>query len=169
MKELVIGLGSNLGDRERNIAEALHLLSGEFGPPERVSSLHVTEPWGFESSNRFLNSVAFFRPPAVTEPEGQALEEALMGYLRVLLSVEERLGRSRLGSGYADRTIDLDLLFFGDTVLSVAGLTVPHPLLHQRAFVLKPLVEVCPGLVHPVMKKSAIELLEALNMLTDGY
>jgi 2-amino-4-hydroxy-6-hydroxymethyldihydropteridine diphosphokinase len=158
MKELVIGLGSNLGNRERNIADAVFLLSIEFGQPERVSALYETEPWGFDSVNRFLNAVALFRPRTVAA----GLEERLQGYLLTLLRVEERLGRSRSGEGYADRTIDLDLLFFGDTVLCIRGLTVPHPLLHERDFVLKPLAEVCPDLVHPVLKKSALELYGAL-------
>ena len=163
MKELVIGLGSNLGDRERNIADAVFLLSLEFGQPERVSALYETEPWGFESVNRFLNAVAVFRPGTAAV----GLEERLQGYLQTLLSVEERLGRSRSGEGYADRIIDLDLLFFGDTVLCIPGLTVPHPLLQERYFVLKPLVEVCPNLIHPVLKKSALELCEALNALSN--
>ncbi|MCK9323906.1 MAG: 2-amino-4-hydroxy-6-hydroxymethyldihydropteridine diphosphokinase [Bacteroidales bacterium] len=160
MKELVIGLGSNLGNREWNISEAIRLLSLEFGPPLKVSSLIETEPWGFNSDYAFLNAVALFSP--VVDSEASSAE-LLAGFMRLLFQIEAQLGRNRTKEGYADRTIDLDLLFYGDTVLCHPELTVPHPLLHKRGFVLIPLMETCPDLVHPVLRKTTRELLETLN------
>ena len=146
-----IGLGSNLGDRERTIEQAVALLRA--GPGVEVvseSTLRETEPWGPVAQPRFLN--------CAVEVETSLEPRALLG---VLLDVERRLGRVR-EERWGPRTIDLDLLLYGDAALDEPGLTVPHPRLHERAFVLEPLHELDPTLVVPG-RGPVEELLRALQ------
>jgi 2-amino-4-hydroxy-6-hydroxymethyldihydropteridine diphosphokinase len=128
-----VGLGSNLGDREAQIRHAAELIGAR-----RLSSIVETEPWGYEAQPKFLNAVA----EVETTLEPRAL-------LDQLLDVERQLGRERIGPRWGPRTVDLDLLVYGDRVLDEPGLTVPHPELAQRLFVLEPLAELAPLLVIP--------------------
>jgi 2-amino-4-hydroxy-6-hydroxymethyldihydropteridine diphosphokinase len=128
-----VGLGSNLGDREGTILAA----AGRLGP-HRLSPIVETEPWGYADQPRFLNAVAALE----TELPPRAL-------LDRLLEVERELGRVREGPRYGPRTIDLDLLLYGDAVIDEPGLTVPHPRLAERLFVLEPLLALDPGLFVP--------------------
>jgi 2-amino-4-hydroxy-6-hydroxymethyldihydropteridine diphosphokinase len=128
-----VGLGSNLGDRERLIRDAAELIGAA-----RLSTVIETEPWGHEDQPRFLNAVA--EVVTLLEPHP---------FLTFLLDVERRLGRERVGPRWGPRTIDLDLLLFGDQVVDEPGLVVPHPRLLQRLFVLEPLVELVPELEIP--------------------
>jgi 2-amino-4-hydroxy-6-hydroxymethyldihydropteridine diphosphokinase len=118
-----VGLGSNLGDRCRLIRDAAEAIGAV-----RLSPVIETEPWGYADQPRFLNAVA--------ELETEATPREL---LDLLLEVERRLGRTREGPRYGPRTIDLDLLLYGDDVVDEPGLQVPHPRLHERRFVLEPL------------------------------
>jgi 2-amino-4-hydroxy-6-hydroxymethyldihydropteridine diphosphokinase len=129
-----VGLGSNLGDREATIRAALSRLDGVVA----VSALRETDPVGFEDQPRFLNGVAALE----TELPPRAL-------LDRLLEVERSLGRTREGPRYGPRTIDLDLLVYGELELVEPGLTLPHPRLHERRFALEPLAELAPDLVVP--------------------
>ena len=124
-----VGLGSNLGDREALIRKAAALIGAS-----RLSSIIETEPWGYVDQPRFLNAVA----------EVETLLEA-RAFLRHLLDVEQRLGRERVGPQWGPRTIDLDLLLFGDEAIDEPGLVVPHPHLEERLFVLEPLAELVPS------------------------
>ena len=124
-----VGLGSNLGDRESLIREAAGLIGAV-----RLSTIIETEPWGYEEQPRFLNAVA--------EVETQLSARA---FLEQLLEVERRLGRERPGRPWGPRTIDLDLLLYGDEELDEPGLVVPHPHLEERLFVLEPLAELVPS------------------------
>jgi 2-amino-4-hydroxy-6-hydroxymethyldihydropteridine diphosphokinase len=128
-----VGLGANLGDREATIRSALAALPGVAA----VSTLRETEPLGVTDQPRFLNGVAAVE----TELSPRELLDSL-------LAVERRLGRERR-ERWGPRTIDLDLLLYGGEELEEPGLTVPHPLLHERRFVLEPLAELAPGLVVP--------------------
>ena len=134
-----IGLGSNLGDREAYLRRALDLLRAD---PSiellAVSSFRETDPVGFLDQPRFLNAAAALE----TELAARALLERL-------LAVEQVLGRRRDGPRFGPRTIDLDLLLHGEEVVNEPGLTVPHPRLAERRFVLEPLHELDPGLVIP--------------------
>lgn len=133
MNVAYVGLGSNLGDREAQINRAAELLGAL-----RLSTIVETEPWGYEAQPKFLNAVA-------------ELETALepRELLDQLLDVERQLGRERIGPRWGPRTIDLDLLVYGDLMLDEPGLTVPHPELAQRLFVLEPLAELAPSLEIP--------------------
>jgi 2-amino-4-hydroxy-6-hydroxymethyldihydropteridine diphosphokinase len=134
-----IGLGANLGDRDATIRAALAELDAGNGITlVDVSTLRDTEPVGVGEQPRYLNGVA-------------ELETALSAreLLDSLLALEQRFGRVRVPGEHGPRTLDLDLLLYGDDRIEEPGLTVPHPRLHERLFVLEPLAELAPGLVVP--------------------
>jgi 2-amino-4-hydroxy-6-hydroxymethyldihydropteridine diphosphokinase len=128
-----IGLGSNLGDRESLIRRAAELIGAT-----RLSEVRETEPWGYEQQPRFLNAVA--------EVETELPPRRLLDHL---LDVEARLGRERIGPKWGPRSIDLDLLLYGDETVNEPGLVVPHPRLLEREFVLEPLADLVPWLKIP--------------------
>jgi 2-amino-4-hydroxy-6-hydroxymethyldihydropteridine diphosphokinase len=128
-----VGLGSNLGDRERQIRSAAELIGAR-----RLSAVVETEPWGVEDQPRFLNAAAEIVTPLPAR-----------AFLALLLDVERQLGRVRTDERWGPRAIDLDLLLFGKARIDEPGLTVPHPFLMQRRFVLEPLAELAPGLEIP--------------------
>jgi len=128
-----VGLGANLGDREARIRRAADLIDAR-----RLSTVIETEPWGYLDQPRFLNAVA----EVETELEAREL-------LGLLFDVERRLGRVRDGRRFGPREIDLDLLLYGAATIDEPGLTVPHPFLLERAFVLEPLAELVPELEIP--------------------
>jgi 2-amino-4-hydroxy-6-hydroxymethyldihydropteridine diphosphokinase len=133
MTTAYVGLGSNLGDRELLIKEAAELIGAV-----RLSTVIETEPWGHANQPRFLNAVAEIETPLTAR---QLLDH--------LLDVERRLGRERIGAQWGPRTIDLDLLLYGDETIDEPGLVVPHPRLTERDFVLRPLAELAPSLKIP--------------------
>jgi 2-amino-4-hydroxy-6-hydroxymethyldihydropteridine diphosphokinase len=133
MTTAYVGLGSNLGDRERLIREAAELIGAV-----RLSTVIETEPWGYGNQPMFLNAVA--------EIETGLTARQLLDHL---LDVERRLGRERVGAQWGPRTIDLDLLLYGDERIDEPGLIVPHPRLTDRDFVLRPLNELAPLLKIP--------------------
>lgn len=134
-----VGLGANLGDRERTIREAIDALGAEEGIEVlAVSTLRETEPVGVGEQPDYLNGAAAL-DTTLEAPE----------LLERLLAVEQRFGRVRVPGEHGPRTLDLDLLLHGDERIDEPGLAVPHPRLHERRFVLEPLVELDPGLVVP--------------------
>ena len=139
MTRAYVGLGANLGDRERTLHAAVDALAAEEEIEVlAVSVLRETDPVGVGEQPPFLNG-------AVAIQTTFAARELL----EVLLSVEHRFGRVRIAGEHGPRTLDLDLLLYGDEQIDEPGLTVPHPRLHERRFVLEPLVELAPGLVVP--------------------
>jgi 2-amino-4-hydroxy-6-hydroxymethyldihydropteridine diphosphokinase len=151
-----IGLGANLGQREKSITAALNALERTRGiVVEAVSSLYQTDPVGGPPGQpEFLNAVARLR----TELSPQRL-------LAVLLNVEHSLGRHR-GERWGPRTIDLDILLYDDLVLSEDGLTIPHPLMHERRFVMEPLAEIAADVVHPTLQLTARDILKSIGDLS---
>jgi 2-amino-4-hydroxy-6-hydroxymethyldihydropteridine diphosphokinase len=150
MKErpVFIGLGSNLGDRPGSLEEAVRLLRGEGLIPGLTSSIYRTDPVEVVDQEEFLNQVVGCE--TALSPEA---------ILEVCLDVERSMGRSRTRSK-GPRNIDLDLLLAGDDIRERAVVRVPHPRMHLRRFVLVPLVEIAPSAWHPVLRKTAAEMLE---------
>src|SRR5579863_4020252 len=144
-----LSLGSNLGNREQSLRDAIARLA-KAGKVVQQSSIYETEPVEFTAQPWFLN--------CVVELETDLTPQRLMAEL---LAIEQEMGRERTQKK-GPRVIDLDILLFGDLVTSSADLTIPHPAMQERRFVLEPLVEIAPQVTHPRLKKTAKELLERL-------
>lgn len=144
-----IGIGSNIGDREANCLRAVEFLA-EAGRVIAVSSLYCSEPVGYRSQEDFINAVV-------------ALEtgRSPLDLLAACQSIEDRLERKRTVR-WGPRTIDLDILLYGDLVMTLPELVIPHPLMAVRRFVLVPLAEIAPGAMHPVLNQTSEQLLRVL-------
>ena len=147
MNKVYLIAGSNIDDRLLNLVRAEELIAQRIGNPIRTSHIFDTESWGYESVHSFYNQCFF-------------LESVLKAeiILKEILGIERIMGRKRHGGSYADRIIDIDILFFNDEIISTKKLTIPHPKLHERKFVLVPLSEIAKDFIHPVFGKS-IELI----------
>ncbi|WP_417009250.1 2-amino-4-hydroxy-6-hydroxymethyldihydropteridine diphosphokinase [Bacteroides congonensis] len=157
MAKVYVGLGTNLGDKEQNLRDAVQKIEEQIGKVVSLSAFYVTAPWGFTSENSFLNAAA------CVETELSPLD-----VLQKTQAIERELGRMKksINGAYSDRLIDIDLLLYDNLVLSVtsptgAELNLPHPLMTERDFVMKPLAEIAPELVHPVLGKTMRELISS--------
>jgi len=148
-KLVYLSLGSNVGDRAANLNAALKRLQA-FGQVVAVSSFYETEPVEVLAQPWFLNCAATL--------DSEKMPRQLLGGI---LNLEQEMGRRRVQKK-GPRSIDIDILLFGNSVVEAKGLTIPHPALHQRRFVLEPLAEIAPEARHPVFKRTIRELLDAL-------
>jgi len=148
MSFVYLSLGTNLGERKLNLKSAIKEI-GALGSIDQISSIYETEPWGFSSENKFLNMVIEIQ---TNIPASQLINECL--------NIEAILGRTRGSAlGYESRIIDIDILFFGNEVVKSDELTIPHPHIQDRRFILKPLSEIAPNFLHPFLGKTISELL----------
>ena len=150
MNRIFLSLGSNLGDRGQNLKNGISLLEQLAGKPGAISSIYETEPWGCDSDLNFYNQVIELFTPLRPIPLLEAIHE-----------IEKMCGRDRSAPRYAPRTLDIDILLYGDSVLEFPDLVVPHPYLQERQFVLVPLTEIAPHVVHPKLDKDMEQLLRA--------
>lgn len=146
-------LGSNLGQKKASIKMALLEIKKQIGPIKACSAFYSSKPWGFESKNSFINVCV-------------AIETCFSPQtcLCTIKNIEFKMGRvASVAEGYKDRVIDIDILFYDQLIIQEENLIIPHPLLHQRQFVLNPLSEIAPKLVHPVFNKTIETLLKEIS------
>lgn len=148
---LILSLGGNVGSVEANFKRALEEISTELGKVEKRSSIYRTAAWGNENQPDFLNQVIVV---STNKPSTDCLQ--------IILKIETKLGRIR-AEKWGERIIDIDILFYNDEIIKTPNLTVPHPLIQDRNFILTPLSEVVGQLVHPVVNKT----VETLRMECD--
>jgi 2-amino-4-hydroxy-6-hydroxymethyldihydropteridine diphosphokinase len=152
MAIVYLALGSNVGDCQANLCQAVQLIEERMGSLISLSALYETAPWGFTSSNDFLNSVLELETP-----------HSPTVVLEIAKGIEVEMGRTQKSNSeeYKDRVIDIDILFYNNDIINEIDLKIPHPLLHLRSFVLEPLVEIAPDFIHPVLHKSILQLYKA--------
>lgn len=143
-------LGTNLGDKEQNLLLAAQNIEERIGKVISLSAFYATAPWGFTSENTFLNAAL------CVETQLSALD-----VLTITQAIEREMGRTHksVNGAYSDRVIDIDLLLYDDLVLDTPELQLPHPLMQERDFVMRPLAEIAPDVLHPVLRKTIRELL----------
>ena len=150
MEKIFIGLGGNVGNVSENFDTAIGKIKELIGPVIKQSSLYKTEPWGNKNQDDFLNQVVCLETNLKPDK-----------VLKNILSIEKMMGRNRnKDNQFAPRTIDIDILFYGDKIIRKNNLIIPHPRLHLRNFVLTPLTEIAPGFMHPVLNKKIKDLFK---------
>lgn len=153
MNQIFLSLGSNLGNRKENLSLAEKKIEQSAGIIIQRSGIYESEPWGFESEHAFLNNVIEI-----------SSEYSPGELLKILKAIEQTIGRQqKTTAGYASRVIDIDILLYNQLIIDQPRLKVPHQHLHKRKFVLIPLAEIVPGLVHPVFEKNILNLLKSCD------
>jgi len=152
MNTVFLMLGSNMGDKADNLRQVTEMISQRIGPVIRASSLYETEPWGFSHPEKFLNQCLQVRS---SRSPGELLS--------LISDMEGSMGREKDKSAYQARVIDVDILFYNNQVVETDDLIIPHPLIGRRRFVLVPLSEIAPRLIHPVSGKAVSEMLETCD------
>ena len=154
MSLVYIGLGTNLGDKKNNLIDSINSLTNRVGEMQAQSSFFASKSWGYESENEFLNAVV------LVETDLQPFE-----LLKVTQEIESDLGRKiKSENAYADRIIDIDILFYDNNIINHPSLIIPHPLIAQRIFVLEPMSEIANDFIHPVLNSTIGEMkLEILD------
>ena len=149
-----LSLGTNLGNKEENLRTAMTLIEEQVGTITSQSALYASAPWGFDSENTFLNN-------AIAVETSLTPEELLSTTQRI----EHTLGRTHksVDGQYSDRLIDIDILLYDDVVMHTPSLILPHPLMHRRLFVLEPLSEIAPTMIHPLLQKEITTLCNELK------
>lgn len=149
MTNVVLSLGSNIEPRKDHLDRAVSQIRAWSGKKLRLSNIYITEPYGYNSAHEYLNMAV--------ELDTDLTPEEIMHRISAL---ESEMGRHRTDGKIEDRTIDIDLLFYGGEIIHEKDLDVPHPRLHQRNFVLTPLLDIVPDLFHPELKKPVWELYD---------
>jgi 2-amino-4-hydroxy-6-hydroxymethyldihydropteridine diphosphokinase len=147
MNNVYLLIGGNMGDRLKNLSESTGWIEKEVGAIVKKSSIYETAAWGVTDQPSFLNQVLFVSTKLSAED-----------VLKTILPIEEKMGRKRVEK-MGPRTIDIDILFYNNEITSLPNLSIPHPHIANRRFVLEPLAEIAPAFVHPVLQKNVAELL----------
>jgi len=148
LKRIFLLTGSSIEPRLVHLEKAVNEISLRVGTLVKKSSVYESEPWGFKAESAFLNQVIVVNS---NKSPDEVLDE--------LLSIERKMGRTRVGKGYSSRIVDIDILFYNDELINQENLVIPHPRIHMRRFTLEPLVELAPGFIHPLLNKTNKELL----------
>lgn len=146
--DLYLGIGGNLGNRLENIGKVIELISDRIAVPEKVSPIYLSEPWGFNHAKYFTN--------AMLKIDTDLTPTKL---LQIILDIESELKRVRSQSGYEGRTMDIDIIYYGDKKINCDNLVVPHPKSKDRLFVLLPLKDIDPNFVDPITGKTIDNML----------
>ncbi|KAA6338902.1 2-amino-4-hydroxy-6-hydroxymethyldihydropteridine diphosphokinase [termite gut metagenome] len=156
MAQVYLGLGSNLGNKEQNLHNTIQKTEKRIGKLVSLSAFYVTTPWGFISKNDFLNAVVCIDSPL------QPLE-----ILEETQKIEHEMGRMNKSTNgiYYDRPIDIDILLYGNRIVETEKLILPHPLMTQRLFVMQPLAEIAPDMIHPVLGTTMREIYFSIKLL----
>jgi 2-amino-4-hydroxy-6-hydroxymethyldihydropteridine diphosphokinase len=148
MNRAYLSLGSNRGDRHGNLDKAIKMLNEKIGKVILQSPLYETQPWKMDDETMFINQVILL--------DTNIDADTLMNWL---LEIETAMGRVRTSAKYEPRIIDIDILFFNSDIISSKTVTVPHPFIQERRFILAPLAEIAPDFIHPIYKLKIYELL----------
>lgn len=151
MNDVFLLLGSNLGNRQAFMAQAVQHIGKDIAPVIKTSAVYETQSWGKADAPDYLNQVIFLKTDMAPDM-----------LLQKILDIENILGRKR-EEKWGSRTIDIDILFYGQDIITEPGLTIPHPELHKRRFTLEPLSEIAPDMVHPVFNKRIFQLKTELK------
>jgi len=146
MSKVYFSIGSNKGNRSQLINEAIDKIDISIGRVELKSSIYETQSWGFKSNN-FYNVCLLIESSLSVE-----------SIFNKILKIEKDMGRLKSGNKYSDRCIDIDILFVEDIIVNSKNLIIPHPRLHLRKFVLTPMLDIAPDLIHPILNKSIKQL-----------
>ena len=149
MYKVYLGIGGNLGNKQKNFEIVYKAIENELGIITISSSIYETPPWGFRTENSFWNSVIAI--------ETTHSPEELLSRIH---AIEKNFGRKRGSERYSSREMDIDILYFDDIFIETENLIIPHPRIHQRKFVLVPLNEIAPDLKHPLLRMTSMEMLE---------
>jgi len=149
MHQVFLGIGGNTGNKHDNFDKVYTFIKNELGEIIKRSSVYETPPWGFDAKENFWNQVLVIET-------GFSPEELL----QKLTNIENCFGRERGTAGYTSRKMDIDILYFDELVIETEKLTIPHPQIANRLFVLVPLAEIAPEFVHPLLKTTSLQLLE---------
>ena len=167
MTEVVLSIGSNIGNREWNLSKSIELIIEHIGELICSSSVIESEPWGFECDNSFLNQIVIcnttFTPEEILDKIWYI--ESSLGKVRAdkKTEIEKKRRIENKEDVYKSRSIDIDIIFFGDSIIETKLLTIPHKQMHLRNFVLEPLRELRGNYMHPIYKRSVKDLFNELN------
>ena len=149
MHQVFLGIGGNTGNKQDNFSKVYSFIKNELGEIIKQSSVYETPPWGFQSDENFWNQVLLI------ETEFSPLE-----LLEKINFIESLFGRKRDGNQYKSREMDIDILYFDNKIIEKENLTIPHPLIQLRQFVLVPLTEIAPRFIHPKLKLTSLEMIK---------
>ena len=148
METIYLGIGGNLGNRLENINSAINHITKDIVRPDKISSIYLSEPWGFEHAKYFTNAVIALKTDMLAKD-----------ILQIVLNIENKMKRIRTSSGYQGRTMDIDILYYGNKVIKTQNLEIPHPKIEDRLFVLLPIKEISPNFCSPISGKHINNLI----------